>query len=403
MSVIRSRVASPETLLLVALVAVGAAVRYVGFPTVSPDYASFIRPWGQFIASHGGFEAVGENFANYNVPYLYLLAGLVWLDQHLPGTLLPLVKLLSVGFDVMLAYYAARIVALRNRDWRLAALAGLVVLLLPTVVLNGAYWAQCDSIYAAFVMAGLYHLLRDRPWLAMALVGVAFSFKLQTVFVFPVLMVLVLAGRLRWYQLSAIPAVYVLLAVPAWLAGRPFGDLMLIYSEQSGQYQSLTLNAPTVYTFVKAAPVMLATLRTAGTLLAVAAVLVLAYTVLIRRVRLDSPGILLLAATSAILVPFLLPGMHERYFILAETLTVVAAFWLPRRMWFVPILVQFASFLSYAAYLFKAGSGAVDLRILALLMFTALIASIAVLLRHNAPDPEPERLAPTPVSHTIAG
>ncbi|MEV6298743.1 hypothetical protein AB0M02_04980 [Actinoplanes sp. NPDC051861] len=394
MSVFRSRVARPEVFLIVALVAVAAAVRFVGFSTVSPDYAVFIRPWAEFIAANGGFEALSEDFANYSMPYLYLLTGMVWLDTHLPVGLLFLVKLVSVAFDVMLAYYTARIVALRA-DLRLAALAGVVVLLLPTVVLNGAYWAQCDAIYAAFTVAGVYHLLRDRPWLAMILVGVAFSFKLQTVFLFPVLMVLVLAGRLLWYQLAVIPAVYVVLTVPAWFAGRPFADLMLIYANQSGQYGALTLNAPSVYAFFKVAPALMGTLKTAGSLLAIGAVLALAYLVLIRRVRLDDLGVVLLAATSALLVPFLLPGMHERYFMLAEVLTVIAAFWVPRRMWFVPVLVQFATFLAYANYLFKSGVSVVDLRVLALLTLGALVATTSALLRHRS-------LAPTPVDNTIA-
>jgi Gpi18-like mannosyltransferase len=378
--------------LIVALVVVAAGVRYVGFALVSPDYEAFIRPWAEFIATHGGFSALSEEFANYTMPYLYLLTGMVWLDEHLPVTLLTLVKLVSVGFDAMLAYYAARIAGLRHPGRLIPAFAGIVVALLPTVVLNGSYWAQCDSIYSAFTVAAVYHLLRDRPWTAMVLVGLAFSFKLQTVFFFPVLLVLVLAGRVRWYQLPVVPAVYVLLAVPAWLAGRPFADLMLIYAEQSGQYGSLTLNAPSVYAFVKAAPVVPDSLRSAGILLAVAAVLVLAYTVLARRVALDPPGIVLLATASCILVPFLLPGMHERYFMLAEVLAVVAAFWMPRKLWHLPVLVQFATFLTYLSYLFRSGTSMVDLRFLAVLMFAALVVAAAHLLR----------LAPTAVSNTIA-
>jgi hypothetical protein len=46
--------------------------------------------------------------------------------------------------------------------------------------------------------------------------------------------------------------------------------------------------------------------------------------------------------------------MHERYFYLAEVLTVIAAFYLPRRLWYVPVLVQVASFLAYLHVLFPA-------------------------------------------------
>ena len=51
------------------------------------------------------------------------------------------------------------------------------------------------------------------------------------------------------------------------------------------------------------------------------------------------------------MVPFLLPGMHERYFFLADVTTVLLACYVPR-LWFVPLLVQASSLLSYQPYLF---------------------------------------------------
>jgi hypothetical protein len=43
---------------------------------------------------------------------------------------------------------------------------------------------------------------------------------------------------------------------------------------------------------------------------------------------------------------------------LAEVLTVIAAFFLPRRLWYVPFLVQTASFLAYLHVLFPAEDSA---------------------------------------------
>ena len=86
------------------------------------------------------------------------------------------------------------------------------------------------------------------------------------------------------------------------------------------------------------------------------------------------PRVVLLATLFAILVPFFLPAMHERYFYLADALSVVAAFYFPRRLWPVPLLVQFASFLSYTPFLF--GRTAVDLKWLALAMLVALVLVI---------------------------
>ncbi|MEU8241597.1 glycosyltransferase 87 family protein [Actinoplanes missouriensis] len=393
----RNRGIFPEVTLILALVAIAGILRHLGFGLVSGDYEGFLRPWAHFIAANGGFDALAHDFADYNVPYLYVLTALTWLATHSPLGMMVLVKLTSVAFDAVMAYYAGRIVGLRWPDWRIRALAAVSVLLLPTVVLNGAYWAQCDSIYTALTLAGLYHLLRDRPWWGVALLGLSLTVKLQAIFVFPALLTLLLAGRIRWRHLLTIPAVYLLCAVPAWLAGRPFGDLMLIYLHQSGQYGGLTLGAPSIYAYVRPGE-LLDTIRTAGSLLAVAAVLVVICALLIRRVRFDRTGTVLLFATFSILVPFLLPSMHERYFFQVEVLAVVVAFWLPRELWYVPLLTQAATFAEYQDYLFGTGE-VVDLRILALLTGAALVATASRLLRHDRePDPPvpAQAEAPTP-------
>ena len=83
-------------------------------------------------------------------------------------------------------------------------------------------------------------------------------------------------------------------------------------------------------------------------------------------------------------MPFTLPGMHERYFFLADVLSVVPAFYRPR-LWYVPLLVQTSSLLAYEAYLFHAQS--VPLPALAGLMLAALLIVDFVVLRGTAPQP----------------
>jgi len=85
--------------------------------------------------------------------------------------------------------------------------------------------------------------------------------------------------------------------------------------------------------------------------------------------------VVLLGTVLVILVPYFLPAMHERYFFLADVLSVVAAFYVPRRLWPVPLLVQFASAFSYVPFLAgRRGVEAipVDFWILALAMLLAL-------------------------------
>ncbi len=53
----------------------------------------------------------------------------------------------------------------------------------------------------------------------------------------------------------------------------------------------------------------------------------------------------------ALATPFFMPGMHERYFFLADLLSLVLAFYLPK-LWYVPVLVQTSSFLSYLPFMY---------------------------------------------------
>ncbi|MEK7675038.1 MAG: hypothetical protein AAB676_04270, partial [Verrucomicrobiota bacterium] len=65
----------------------------------------------------------------------------------------------------------------------------------------------------------------------------------------------------------------------------------------------------------------------------------------------ESQWLVSLALLSVLFPPFFLPGVHERYFFAADVLSVVYAFYVPRK-WIVPILIQLASVFAYLPYLF---------------------------------------------------
>ncbi|MET0235513.1 MAG: hypothetical protein ABW224_12790 [Kibdelosporangium sp.] len=338
----------PRIVVLTAgIVLLAMAVRLPWFTFESRDYQGFVAQWYAFIQANGGFSALRFQFADYNVPYLYLLTILT----YLPVPVLAGVKMISILFDLLLAYYAYRLVALKYpRGWQ-PVLAAVVVVLLPTVVVNSSMWAQCDSIYAAFGLGGVYYAVRSRPWLACVFFGLALAFKMQIVFLFPLLVILVLLRKVPWAGVVVVPGVVLLLDGPALLAGADPGQLLSVYTDQVGEYTQLTLNAPNVYQFLDITTTSDAW-RTGGILLTGLLVLAVILGVVFLRVTMTVGRVVLLAAAFAILVPFFLPAMHERYFYLADVLSVVAAFYFPRRLWPVPVLVQFASFFSYLPFLF---------------------------------------------------
>ncbi|MFI6156092.1 glycosyltransferase 87 family protein [Kitasatospora sp. NPDC051170] len=385
-------------------------VRALLLPYESPDWYYFLGPWYRYLEDNGGFHALGgADFSDYNVPYLYLMAALSYLP--VPG--MTAVKGASILFDLLLASYAYRIAALRRprRPGRPFAAAA-TVLFLPTVVTNSGWWGQADAIFTAFLLGGVFHLMRGRSWWACSFFGLALAFKLQAVFLFPLLLVAVLTRRLTWRSLLAVPAVYVALDLPAILLGADPWHLLTVYLRQTGTYQDLTLNAPSVYQFVSVPSGEEDPVRKAGVLVAGALVLALV-ALAVRAVRgaedrsagpgragragrpgggggVDAAGAVLLPATVfAIAVPFLLPSMHERYFYVADVLSVLLAFHRPRQLWYLPVLVQLASFGSYLKFIAPPVSPYLSMPAHGALMLLALIAVLRVAAREFGPGPAP--------------
>jgi hypothetical protein len=197
--------------------------------------------------------------------------------------------------------------------------------------------------------------------------------------------------------------VYVLLDVPAFIAGRGVVELLTLYdpSRQASIVSQLTASAPSLWAFVPVTT-RLDSLKSLGYIFAAIVCIGMIYTLIAGRAELHAKRIVTAAAFFSLAVPFILPGMHERYFYLADVMTLVLAFFRPR-LWFTAILVELASLLSYLPFLFiKTQHGPmVPLPLLATMNFAALLAlgyalvgDLRVSRPAVAPEPEPE----TPVS-----
>ncbi|MBQ1351218.1 MAG: conjugal transfer protein TraL [Oscillospiraceae bacterium] len=356
----QGRVRSANGIFICAfLMALALLVRIYCLDHVSDDYSMFLSKWVGFFRSSGGFSALSESIGDYNVPYLYFLAAISYIQ--LPD--LYLIKFLSVLFEVLTAWSVFLLTRhlvsgkfqsedghLFPRFWAYAPpLAFFMVLFLPTVFFNGAVWGQCDSIYVAFVLFALYAALKHHGAEAVMLMAIAFSFKLQAIFLLPLFLILLFTKHVKWYQLFLFPVVYCVICLPALLMGRPFLDIFQIYFHQASQYPSLAMNAPSLASFLPLSADVVFWERVL-IFAAAAFVFVLVVIGLILHRRLTSRGIVVLALLMAVGVPLLLPHMHERYFMLAEVLAVVWACSRADRI-FLPALIQVASLGGYHAYL----------------------------------------------------
>lgn len=333
-------------------IALALFLRVLCLDHVTQDYELFLSRWAEAFRTGGGFDAVKENIGNYNAPYLYFLAAISYLK--FPD--LYAIKLFSILFDLVLAWGGLRLCSVFFPHGGLRpALAFCTLLLLPTVILNGAYWGQCDSVYAALALHAMASALDRKPASSVLLLSVAFSFKLQTVFLIPLWCVLWYGGRVKFRHLALFPVGYAVTILPALALGKPLGDILGVYAGQMGQYTDrLTLNAPSVYSLIPyGAEVDLSAASAAGIAAAFILVGALLFFLFFRRGRLTDQAILTAGVILAVGVPFFLPYMHERYFYPADVLTAVWAVSDPRRV-FQAAGTQAASLGGYHAYLVLA-------------------------------------------------
>lgn len=311
------------------------------------DYQNFLAKWVQFFRENGGWSALSESIGNYNVPYLYFLA--LFSYSGVPD--LYLIKFLSIFFDVILAWAVMRLVYVYRKTPGAVLTGFFVTLFLPTVILNGAYWGQCDSIYAAFAVLSVYFALDGKPIPSVVCIALSFAFKLQAVFVMPVFLMFLYTRRMKWWHLAFFPLTYFIVVLPAILAGRPAMDTILLYFNQAGSVGSaLNYNSSSVFSFVRGT----VNNSTASALGIAAAALFLALVLLwlfSHRDRVSDKAALGCVLLICVGVPFLLPHMHDRYFFIADIISLVFAVVAPQ-MFFVPVLVSFASLLGYHAYIF---------------------------------------------------
>lgn len=329
---------------LLLILSFGARAAVLDYETL--DYKNFLSHWVEFFRENGGFLALKRQVGNYNIPYLYFLA----LFTYLPSRDLYLIKLMSVLFDVLLAWGAERLLGrfTDSSGRRLACF--FTVLLWPTVFLNGSLWGQCDSTYVALALLGLVFALEDRPILSMVMMALSFGFKLQAVFLLPICAVLWMAGKYRWQHFLVFPATYVLLVLPAVIAGRPFLDTITLYFGQTGSIGSgLNYNSPSIFSvFTGIQDKELAS--TIGIIAAFVYMLNLLAAAFAKRHFLNDKAILALTLLFAVGIPFFLPHMHERYFFGGDILSLVLAFSFPAFS-LTAVLCEFASLLGYHAYL----------------------------------------------------
>lgn len=324
-------------------------------PIVSVDYTASLSHWMNALETNPRLSAFKYPFANYAPLYLYFLKVLTLIPiYHLYS-----IKGLTILFNIALGVISALIVYRKREQFGMAAptlfLVAAIVFSIPTVILNGAAWAQVDAAYTTFVLLSLYFILRDKPLAATIAFGIAFSFKLQSIFFAPVLVGYLLSRFKQAWYLLLIPVIFALTVVPAWLSGGSFVTWSTMYVKQSQESPLLTRSAPSMYAILydsttSAIDHPLAP-KIGFALAFIAAALVVVAVARFHRTHYKrNEALVALSLISVLAIPFFLPYMHERYFFMADVLSIILVFYRPYLI-LIPAAVIMASFYSYMPFL----------------------------------------------------
>jgi Gpi18-like mannosyltransferase len=322
------------------IIVLGIILKFILAPVKTGDYVGFLNPWIIFIKTHGYASSLKYNFYDYTPSYIYVLIIIAKTGLN-P---LYLIKFISILFEYLAAFFVGKIVNLKYHSTKIFFISFAVLPLLPTVILNSSYLSQCDSIYASFILGSIYFILKNKQILSVIFLGLAFAFKMQTVFILPLFFVFMLRGKINWYYFFIIPLIFILSILPPWFYGRELTGLLKVYLNQTDHYRLLTLNFPNLYIWIDNdfyEPV-----KTAGIVATIIITLLSGFWLSKKKYVLSFEMYIKLAFLSSIFIPFILPGMHERYMYLGDLLGVLYYLVLRKNI-HLPISILLVSFYSY--------------------------------------------------------
>lgn len=333
----------------VAVLMLGCCMRIVGFHFLSDDARLYLLKWYDIIAEKGISEQVG----NYNIPYQII----IFILTKLPLKPLHAYKLVSCGFDLLMSILGGYIVweiSEKNKAFR-SVMAFTLVFCSPLVILNSAVWAQCDSIYAFFGIAALVLLFHERFVFSFIMLGLAFSFKLQAVFLVPFFLIYyVCRKKYSILHFLLIPVMMVITSLPGLLVGRSIKEILDIYIEQTDTYNRVFVNFPNVYTLVTNAKGSgdYEMFRRYAILLTILMLGLGLYRCVCKGLDFTNKKIFWgIVIWSLYTCSFFLPNMHERYAYIMEVTAILYCFITPVG---VPVAVvsNLLALIVYSEYLF---------------------------------------------------
>jgi len=318
-----------------------------------------------------------------------LLSGMAWEDKSWSGVYLIVMALIAYLenfsqlyaiklFDMVCQCLAAcavlRIALKRGAGVYGAMMSMFACVLMPTMLMNAGLWAQCDATFAMFTLWGLYFLLDDHPLAGCVLWGIALGTKLQSAFLFPLLIVLFMKNRVQLRHILALCAAAFLCQIAIVLDGQGLYALISRYAMQLENARwdvGLSEHAPNVYALMKVASTR--EFSGMGLYFGIACALMVVMALLRTKHELSADTLCMAALLLACGLPLVLPQMNARCLYLAGMLAFACAG--SKKRLAAAALLEFVSLCCYMQGIFS--HAVLPMMVLALL---AIAAAILVLL-----------------------
>ena len=358
-------------LFLLAISFLALSIRVIFIDFESNDFKSFLLKWCEYIEQNGEFKALSSIDSDYNNLYLYILT----VCTYLPGSYLLNIKLVSIIFDFLTAGVCFLLASHINRNEENNNTAYIIygiVLFLPTVIMNGSVWGQCDIIYSFFAIASIYCMLTKRYKTGFILYGISFAFKIQSIFILPIYLILYIKKKeFSILNFLLIPLVNILINLPLAFGELGVNAFFRAYLMQMTEYSAMVINYPNIYNLINTESSIVAK---AGIIFTIALLGIITFIVISNDKKIEDIEVIGVSALIILCAVYFLPHMHERYSFLGEILLIMY-YILRRKKSYLPIVLILLICNLYVRYLF--GEYYFDMRISSILMiFLIVIFSI---------------------------
>lgn len=277
----------------------------------SDDYLLFLSNWWNKINEYGGFNSLKYIIGDYPDSYMFLLC----IGASITKNSLIFIKVLSAIFDVLIFLFGYKIIKYFSKES--ANKYSWILILLPGILVNSAILGQCDSIYTAFVLAFIYNILKNHNKLALSFFGIAISFKLQSLFIAPVILYLIVTKKIKIYDLFFIILGFILPFIPSILIGKGLIENIKILMFQTSEYNYFVKSCPNIYSL------FLLNYKQINTFLKYSLAIIVGMIAIFISLHKYKDGyndttFIYKSFLISTIVVFLLPSMHDRYFYLSN-------------------------------------------------------------------------------------